>query len=325
MLPRPSMPCVPPTLVCLLVVSGCEESPSVPEAGGPAFATTAEACAGDLVLTTQAEVDAFSCSEVMGDLTIGPSADITDLGSLSTLASVSGVFVIERNDVLADVDGLSGLTSVGWLIVRENGALADIDGLSSLVSASFFNLVDNDALTDVDGLSSLTSVEEWVIIELNDALTNVDGLSSLTSLGNDLVIEQNPRLSKCACALWALLADGIGGTLFISNNAPGCDSPGEVTAEACADCARMRLADVIAALEASDELGRGHARALSAKLDVAQKQADNGRYGVALGLLDTFMRQVVQLQNSGRIGSDTAQILLDGARTLRDAWVALDR
>lgn len=179
---------------------------------------SAETCSpSDIALYTQAEVNAFppGCTEIAGDLTVGPSSDITNLSALSSLTTVGEDLDIEDNDALVHVDGLSSLTSV-----RKD-----------------INIEDNLFLANVDGLAALTSVGEDVDIEDNLSLTNIDGLASVTAVGGDLDIEDNRFLSRCSCGLVALFAGGgPSGDISMRGNRGGgdCNNDGaDIAAESC--------------------------------------------------------------------------------------------
>ncbi len=75
-----------------------------------ATTASAQAC-GPLILTTQAQVDATSCSSVTGSLTIN-GANITDLSPLSSVTSVGGSLRIHGKTTLTNLDGLAALTFV---------------------------------------------------------------------------------------------------------------------------------------------------------------------------------------------------------------------
>ena len=96
---------------------------------------SAQVCAS-LTLTTQAQVDAASCSSLTGRLWInGP--DITDLSPLSSVTSVGGYLHILNNSALTNLDGLGGITSVGGdLLVQGNDVLDNFCGLFPLLDAS---------------------------------------------------------------------------------------------------------------------------------------------------------------------------------------------
>src|SRR4030066_2543644 len=84
--------------------------------------TSAQVYNGDIYLTTQAEVNAFNYTSVTGLLTISEASP----GNINSL------------------DSLAGLTSVGSLLIFNNSALANLDGLSDLTSvANNFRILSN--------------------------------------------------------------------------------------------------------------------------------------------------------------------------------------
>ena len=189
----------------------------------------AQVCSSDITLTTQAQVDAFNCSEVTGDVMIDGTV-VMNLDGLSVLTSVGGDLVITRNPALTNINGLSVLTSVGGsLLIYSNYALNNINGLSGLTSVGGdLDLTANYALTNVDSLSSLTSIGGYLIILGSHALTNVDGLSALTSVGGRLRVYVNAALSRC-CGLFPLLnGNGVGGSVDILDNSAGCNSAQDI-------------------------------------------------------------------------------------------------
>ena len=172
-------------------------------------------CVEDILLKSQAEVDAFNCPNVIGNLTI-TGDNITNLDALASLTYVTRTVIIVDNPNLVDINGLSSLTATGaglWitrndhlpnlngleaitsvgghLSIRLNPALEQIDALSMLASAGGVRIENNDILGDLDGLSSLTNTNNICFIYDNDALQNVDGLASLTSVGEWLTIREN--------------------------------------------------------------------------------------------------------------------------------------
>ena len=104
-------------------------------AAGAPGAASAQVCGGTTV-TTQAEVDALSCTDFSGSLTIGPSADITDLSPLAGVTSVGDTLFVTNNAALTNLDGLSGITSIGAdLGVTNNVVLDEFCGLFPLLDA----------------------------------------------------------------------------------------------------------------------------------------------------------------------------------------------
>jgi FIMAH domain len=378
-------------------LGACSESISEPAAPfAPAF--MAVPCIGNIVLTTQTEVDAFACSSITGTLTVGPSSGpdaITDLDALLPLGTVGeSVSILDNaelpnvdglagmagaveslrisgNSLLTDIDGLGGLTAVTNLLqitsnaslldvdglsstgtiqaldIGDNSSLVNIDGLSAVTTVGFFfALHGNTVLSNVDGLSALTSVGHLFAIDSNPALANLDGLSALTSvagglrivsnatltsvaglsglasLSGGLTIEHNPLLSECACALYALVASGAGGTVTISDNGPGCSAAADITAAACGACSSQALADAIAGLVGAGRLMASHGGALTNKVESAQKQADKGNFTNAVAKIDDLIAQVTSLEAGGHISAADADLLRAAALVVRDAYTA---
>ena len=160
-------------------------------------------CTGPIVLSSQADINAFSCVGVFtGNITIQESisGDITDLTPLNTMTSI-----------------------VGDLVIRTNTALTNLNGLSALNSISLkIRISNNTALTNVNGLSALTSVGGNVNIGGNDVLTNVDGLSGLSSVGGDLKIQNNVSIAALVdfCGVFNLLdpPSGLAGGYIVAGN-----------------------------------------------------------------------------------------------------------
>jgi len=156
--------------------------------------SSAQVIEGDVILSTQAEVNSFAGTSITGNLTIHGS-DIVDLTPLSTLTSVGGLYV-PNNAALTNLDGLGNITSVGWVLYVQN----------------------NDALTNLDGLGNITSVGWFLHIFDNAVLTNLDGLSNLTYAGNDLAVYDNGSLN-IFCGLYPLLSsNGLQGSYTVADN-----------------------------------------------------------------------------------------------------------
>ena len=153
--------------------------------------TTNTHSSGNLTLSTQAQIDDFNFTEVTGiSLTIdeATAGNITNLGGLSILNSIkAGGVVIQTNSELTNVDGLTGLASIGGtLFINSNEALTNVDDLSNLTSNSLsgsLDITNNSKLTNLDGLSGIISVGSSIFIDTNAMLTNLNGLSQITSVG----------------------------------------------------------------------------------------------------------------------------------------------
>lgn len=178
---------------------------------------------GSLALTTQAEVDAFSYSEITGEFSISGGAitnldglagltsiggnflinnllgsgGITNVNGLADLTTVGGRFQIYNCNRLQDLDGLLSLQSVGGVLrIWNNSQIQDLDGLSSLSSVGELYISGNEALLNIDGLSMISTVNGGVQIGPNINQTNVDGLSQLNSVGGDLLFLNNPSMNN---------------------------------------------------------------------------------------------------------------------------------
>ncbi|WP_276371885.1 T9SS type A sorting domain-containing protein [Chryseolinea sp. H1M3-3] len=150
-------------------------------------------CQGDFTLSTQAEVDAFTCTEVNGNLTISGN-DITNLNGLSSLQKVSGKFSIENNNGLKSLDGLLSLESVGLgLYLINNPELSDLNALSSLKTVGDLT-IDNSNIPNFNTLSSLTEISGLMLIVNNRNLFEIFGPPLLTSMQGGMSISGNGNL-----------------------------------------------------------------------------------------------------------------------------------
>ena len=180
----------------------------------------------DVVLNTQAKVDAFAATEVNGKITISGSSitnlnglseltkcyglvissnpSLTNIIGLANLVSVKDDLIIINNVSLATLVGFSSLTTVGTappdaLVIESNENLVNVDGFLSLTFAHSLRINGNDKLLDIDGLSALTEVEDFFTISNNTLLTNLDGLSSfqtVSSTEGNLTIDNNDALTN---------------------------------------------------------------------------------------------------------------------------------
>ena len=198
-----------------------------------------------IILSTQAQVDAFNYTEVNGTILVAGSS-ITNLNGLSELTKCNSLIItsnpvltniiglanlvsvkddlnIINNGSLATLVGFSSLTTVGTappdaLVIANNNNLVNVDGFLSLTFALSLRINENDKLLDLDGLSALTEVEDYFTISNNPLLTNLDGLSSFQTVSSEegyLTIDNNDALTN---------VDGLSSVthlagLIIKNNA----------------------------------------------------------------------------------------------------------
>lgn len=220
-------------------------------------------CPVDLVLTTQAEVDAFpadypGCTEIEGNLTIGASTDIDDLTPLAQIVSIGGNLQLFGNNALISLSGLDSLTSVGGdvdiqinpgltsisgleklttiggkLLIAGHPNLASLAGLSGLIATGDgLLLIQNHALTDLSGLDNITSIGDGGLnIEQNDALTSLSGIDNIdhNSIA-DLRLVSSANLATCNVASICDYLEFPANPANITGNAQGCADRQEVEA-----------------------------------------------------------------------------------------------
>ena len=165
-----------------------------------------------IILSTQAEVDAFcGCESVTGNLIIGNyvSTDmnditslaalkelkevgkdllifrtqLTDLQGLENLTLVKGALVMEDNSGLNDLTGLDGLHSIDGLFISNHANLIAVDGIS-LTNLGFVSITNNPSLGDLSAINNFTHLDALAIFGPH-AATVLDDLSNLTSIGSD--------------------------------------------------------------------------------------------------------------------------------------------
>ncbi len=144
-------------------------------------------CQGDVLLTTQAEVDAFcGCETIEGRLLIGlliPNgvSDITSIANLHQLKNIKGNFSVVSTQ-LTSLEGLDNLVqSDGGIGLVANSQLTALKGLNNLKSVKNLTLLDNPVLEHLDDLESLVEVNGQLGVNTNNKLTSIKGLSKITS------------------------------------------------------------------------------------------------------------------------------------------------
>ncbi len=194
-------------------------------------------------------------TSVGGNINILSNPLLTNIDGLDQLTSVGENITIQSNDLLANLDGLSQLTSVeGDLFITSNASLVNLNGLNQItVIGRDLAISSNGLLANLDELSQITSVGRNLSVEFNASITNFDGLSNLTTINGDIRIynngvlgnisglasidtsgitsvhiQNNPNLSFCNLTNICDYTQN-GGTLYISNNAFGCNDLSEVS------------------------------------------------------------------------------------------------
>ena len=158
-----------------------------------------------IVLTSQAEVDAFStnypnCTQLLNTLSISGD-DIVDLTLLSLISEGKNLY-IQNNPLLTNLNGLQNyrLTESfdsSALVVENNALLTSIVALTDFnINNLFygFRIANNPSLLNLDGLESFNEVDVSQIIN-NDGLTNLNGLNNITCVCDGfLEISDNDNL-----------------------------------------------------------------------------------------------------------------------------------
>ena len=202
----------------------------------------------------------------MGSIHIDDNDALTSLTVLENLTSIGGELWIVENNALTSLSGLESLSSIGGdLNIDDNWVLISLSGLESLASIGGNLYIWHNALTSLSGLNSLTSIDGDLWIEDNFVLTSLSGLDSLHSIGgnlrigdhnvltsliglenidavsiSNLYIYGNELLSTCDVKSICDYLANPNGLLIISNNATGCNNPGQVQA-ACLETSVQEL------------------------------------------------------------------------------------
>ena len=186
-------------LASLLALSASAQSPG-----------SAEDCAGEVYLETQAAVDAFDCDVFDGDLGVrGP--DVEDLHGLSELRKTNSLYVVGTS--IRDLAGL--------------GSLEEVD--------SIFSIYYNPLIETLEGLERLERVGIVMKAQGNERLRSVDAFQTVREVGWYGEVRDNPLLEDCSCGIYPPATEEVDFVWIeapelpdyqplVSNNAPGCNS-----------------------------------------------------------------------------------------------------
>ncbi|MEJ1241661.1 carbohydrate-binding protein [Chryseolinea sp. T2] len=155
----------------------------------------------DYVLATQAQVDAFDPAVLQGRNLVISGSDITNIDRLSSLVSVSSLF-IDNNPLLTSLSPLSNIDSLYHLRINNNGALSTITGFGALHDVFHLEISGNVNLTSISGFNAVQKLG-MLIVSDNAKLANITGFQHLTtikytnrySFGN-ITITNNPELTN---------------------------------------------------------------------------------------------------------------------------------
>ena len=176
---------------------------------------------------------------------------LTDLGDFPALQTIGRNFRVYNNAELTDLGDFPILQTIGgYLNVNTNAELTDLGDFPILQTiGGYFRVLSNGELTDLGDFPVLQSIGGYFYVYDNDTLTSLGNFPALTSIGVgsitvpsldeytenvSIVVVSNSSLSDCYM-LTDFLPGGVhavSGGIFISNNALGCNSGGEIKASA---------------------------------------------------------------------------------------------
>ncbi len=154
---------------------------------------------GDLILSSQTEIDSFNYSEIQGSLTIQESraGDITNLTPLETLEILGGGLFIIKNNNLQNLNGLSGITTVnGNLEIMNNADLTNVSSLSNIERVfGSIKIHANHRLTSLSTFDGLSTLGGGLSIHWNMGLATLDGFNNIERIGDHLEITSNLNMT----------------------------------------------------------------------------------------------------------------------------------
>lgn len=154
----------------------------------------AQVC-GTTTLSTQAQINALSCTSINGDLIIDDNStgSIVDLNPLFSITSISGNLTVTNNPSLSSLVGLDGLTTVGGNIkIQDNNQLFDFGAFGwQLTSVTGdFEIINNTKLSTINIYGVLTSIGGKLNIRQS---SNIDQIAfqALNSVGSSIELVDN--------------------------------------------------------------------------------------------------------------------------------------
>ena len=220
----------------LLVLEAIDDEANMLENISPITITLTQAIPpylGDVILINQAQVDNIRntlndprITAIGGNLTIGPSRDITRLDSLYFLTEIVGNFQVKGNFMLKNLGDFPALESIGenfqvtgnlgldslgnYGVLRHIGGDFQIGHASPIIGGGY-----NLSLVYLGDFSSLTSIAGNYYVGYNFALETGGNFPMLEQIGGDYSIDNNPIL--VSGGVFPVL-DSIGGDYYVYNN-----------------------------------------------------------------------------------------------------------
>lgn len=117
---------------------------------------------GDVVLTTQEEIDAFGANNYItidGNFTIDENQTIHNIvftDALSSITTINGVFTIQNMFNWLDVPGFENINSVGGIVISNNWGILDIHSLLNIkTNSGSITITNNGELGNFCGIRPL--------------------------------------------------------------------------------------------------------------------------------------------------------------------------
>ena len=130
---------------------------------------------------------------------------------------------------LRDLGGFPALTYLRGLNLRDCDSLLSFSAFRNVHQVlGDLNIQKNNRLKNLNDLANIDTVLGHIWVRNNDSLEDISGLAQMDTVGRRLTVILNPRLDDC-CVLSHLLPDKVGDIIDIKDNAPGCNSPIEIT------------------------------------------------------------------------------------------------
>lgn len=185
-------------------------------------------CSGTVTLSTQTQVNAFTCTSFTGTLIIEDDNDGIDnittmnpiwTNGMNTPASIiTEDLIVRNNDNLINLDGLDGIKEVQRDYIVENNAVINGNTFTQDITSVGRDLIirNNPNLTVINIWYNITAIGRAFVLENNASLTAVQGFTGLTSVGGGFRVIDNPSLANLNIFFSDLQL--IAGGLFILNN-----------------------------------------------------------------------------------------------------------
>lgn len=308
----------------------------------------AQTYSGSLTLSSQAELDSFNYTEVLGSLSI-QGADINDLSNLNMLTSVNGDIVIQNNDLLINIDSFNNLVSLGGGVLvydnpklssfagfnklKETGdnidfwyndSLASITAFPALVTAGWsLEFGGNPMLEKLPDLPMLETISSSLFVMDNTGLKDISGLKSLKYVDWSFNVSGNTSLADL-CGIYNLLnitqSYSGNGTFDVSNNdasLPVSSSVEDILAAGpCKSSISMAtVMDEVKALA----LSKSDANSILRALKSAERLIKRSKIEKAKLSLDKAIGSINSLMNEQKIESSKATGLVDMIKLLKSS------